>query len=396
MLLRLTRFEEAQTDAQRAIETGADSRALEVAGSVAYYCRDFDRAAALGAALIAQASGADQLVQGQLIRARALHARGDVAGADDLMEQAMTASREHRLRQPTSVYAFLKVHMGEATVAISAVEASPYAAADAVSTIYTPVHGFLAHGYALATCGRAGEALDVLERATSEGRRRGLTRYAALGVNLGGWVLRNIGAIARARTSNEEALVGARETAFRDLEVYALLDPCDDAIAERDVAAALTQIAKARALMEDVYAYRWRHELRVELLEGRIALLQHDPEGARARADLLILSATDRYAPRYAQLGEVLRLQALAALDAEPPSADALAELSSSLSAVAGVEAWWVMAELGASLASDVCFELAAAHRDRLGAHLETSARAAFLAYAGTRLESTRTRGRTG
>ena len=57
----------------------------------------------------------------------------------------------------------------------------------------------LAHGYALATCGRAGEALGVFERATAEGRRRGLTRYAALGVNFGAWVLRNIGEPAHAR-----------------------------------------------------------------------------------------------------------------------------------------------------------------------------------------------------
>ena len=102
----------------------------------------------------------------------------------------------HQLRQPTSVYAFLKVHMGEAGLAISAVEASPYATLDAVSTIYTPVHGYLAHGYALATCGRAGEALGVFDRATAEGRRRGLTRYAALGVNFSAWVRRNLGDIA--------------------------------------------------------------------------------------------------------------------------------------------------------------------------------------------------------
>ena len=72
----------------------------------------------------------------------------------------------------------------------------------------------------------------------------------------------------------------------------------------------------ARVLMQDIYAYRWRHELRVKLLEGRIALLQSEPERALALAERLIAAATDRYAPRYAQLGEVLRLQARAALRA--------------------------------------------------------------------------------
>jgi hypothetical protein len=147
--------------------------------------------------------------------------------------------------------------------------------------------------------------------------------------------------------------------------------------------------------MQETYAYRWRHELRVDLLEGRIALLRDDAEGALSMAERLIASATDRYAPRYAQLGEVLRLQASGALDAESPPEDALRELSASLSAVAGVEAWWVMAELGASLHSELCFQLAAVHRDRLAAHLDGAARASFVDYAGTRLESTRTRGRT-
>jgi tetratricopeptide (TPR) repeat protein len=393
--LRLTHFDAAQADAEHAIDAGSDPQALEVAGSAAYYNRDFERAATLGEALIDQAGEPSQRVQGQLIRARALHAIGDVGGADVLMEQAMAASRKHKLRQPTSVYAFLKVHMGQAGLAISAVEASPYATLDAMSTIYTPVHGYLAHGYALATCGRAGEALGIFDRATAEGRRRGLTRYAALGVNFTAWVLRNIGDISGARAGNAEALEGARESAFRDLEVYAIIDPCDDALADTDVVGATRAITSARVLMEDRYAYRWRHQLRVDLIEGRIALLQGEPESALTLAERLIAAAIDRYAPRYTQLGEVLRIQARAGLGAEEPTADALAELSGSLSAVAGIEAWWVMAELGASLGSDVCLDLALAHRDRLAATLDAPARARFLDYAGTRLERIRTRGRT-
>jgi hypothetical protein len=54
------------------------------------------------------------------------------------------------------------------------------------------------------------------------------------------------------------------------------------------------------------------------------------------------------------------------------------------------------MADLGAALGSDACHVMAAAHRDRLAGHLDAPARTAFLDYAGARLESTRTRGRTG
>jgi hypothetical protein len=293
------------------------------------------------------------------------------------------------------VYGFLKVHMGEIGLALGAIETSAYAAVDAVSTIYTPVHGYIAHGYALATCGRAGEALDVVERATVEARRRGLTRYESAVVNVGAWVLRNIGEVARAREANAMAQAGARETAYRELEVYAALDPCDDPIAEHDVVRASEMLATAHALMDDVYAYRWRHDLRVELLRGRIALARGDPEVALGIAERLLTAAAHRRAPRYTQLGAVLRVQARAALGEEPPPPDALAELSSSLSTVAGIEAWWLMAELGASLASDACFTYAQSHRDSVAAQLAEPRRAAFLRYAGTRLESTRTRGQT-
>jgi hypothetical protein len=209
-------------------------------------------------------------------------------------------------------------------------------------------------------------------------------------------VLRNIGETAHARECNAVAVEAARESVYRELEVYALLDPCDDALAAHDVSEATSALAAARERMQDRYAYRWRHELRVELLEGRIALLGGAPETALGLAEGLIVMAIDRYAPRYAQLGEILRLQADAALDAEPPTTHALEELSSSLAAVAGVEAWWLMGEVGASLRSDLCFQLAAQHRDRLAAQLDGAQRVAFLDYAGTRLESTRIRGRTG
>ena len=238
VLLRLTQFDAARVDAEHAVASDASARALEVAGSIAYYCKDFERAAALGDTLIQQASSPVQRVQGQVIRARALHAIGDVPGAEELLTRAMAACRKHRLRPPTSVYGFLKVHMGEIGLALGAIETSAYAAVDAVSTIYTPVHGYIAHGYALATCGRAGEALDVVERATVEARRRGLTRYESAVVNVGAWVLRNIGEVARAREANAMAQAGARETAYRELEVYASLDPCDDLIADGDAVGA--------------------------------------------------------------------------------------------------------------------------------------------------------------
>jgi len=75
------------------------------------------------------------------------------------------------------------VHLGETDAAISAISASPYSAAESPSTIYTPAHADLILGYALATRGRAAEALHVLGRASQEATRRGLSRYTANSLN---------------------------------------------------------------------------------------------------------------------------------------------------------------------------------------------------------------------
>ena len=82
VLLRLARYDEAQADAEIAVTRGDDLRAYEVAGAIAYYCRDFARAGALGRALLDQAQTHEQRAQAHVIQARALHAQGAVGAAN--------------------------------------------------------------------------------------------------------------------------------------------------------------------------------------------------------------------------------------------------------------------------------------------------------------------------
>lgn len=145
--------------------------------------------------------------------------------------------------------------------------------------------------------------------------------------------------------------------------------------------------------MQTPYAYAWRHRLRIRLLEGRIALLADLPEAALEHATGLIDDAQLRSAPRYVRLGQMLSIRARAAIGTEPPDEATLDALSGALATVAGVEAWWLFDELGVALGSPHCFELAAAHRDRLAANLDADDRARFADYAGAQLERIRTRG---
>lgn len=394
VLLRLARYSEAQADAEVAVTRGDDLRAYEVGGAIAYYCRDFARAEALGRALLDEAQTHEQRAQAHVIQARALHAQGAVGAADEQVGVAMRLCAAHRLRRPTSVVAWLKVHMGEPELAIAAIESGSFGAGATLSTIYTPVHGQFTHGYALATLGRAGAALRILDHASDEARRRGLVRYEALGTNMSAWVYRNIGEVQRAQECNRIAGNGARAAGYRELEVYSLLDPCDDDLASGDTAAAESRMGAARALMREAYAYSWRHALRLSLLEGRIALAHDQPDRARAIATALHTEATRRFAPRYVRLAEVVALEARARLGLDPPDVAALRVLSDALARVAGLEAWLLLGHVATVLGSSKYAELAAGHRDRVAASLEPRMRAAFVAYSDARLERISTRGR--
>ncbi len=122
VLLAMTRYEDARDDAEVAVTQGDQLRAYEVAGAIAYYCRDFARAATLGSALLENAETHEQRVQAHVIQARALHAEGDLRAAGRHVDAALRICRRYRIRQPTAVFAWFKVQAGDPGAAITALE----------------------------------------------------------------------------------------------------------------------------------------------------------------------------------------------------------------------------------------------------------------------------------
>jgi hypothetical protein len=367
-----------------------------VAGAIAYYCRDFSSARAFGEAVCDNAKDPRQRVQGLVIRGRALHAAGEVAAAEESLETAMEVCRRRGLRRPAPIYGFLKVHLGDPLAAIRAIESSPEASAEAVSTIYTPVHADLALGYALATTGRAGEALRVLGRAGGEAGRRGLIRYTSLAANLSAWVHRNCEEPGQADEGSRAAQAGASSSGYRECEVYAVLDLGEAAAREGDVGTARRSLDEARDLMLTPYAYDWRHRLRLHVIEGRLALLEGRAEPALRSADELLRGSELYRAPRYRWLGEALQLRARAAMGERDSDESRLRRLSEGLALVAGMEAWWVLAELGARPGSPLARSLAEEQRMRLAASLEGAMRERFVRQSAARLERMSTLGVSG
>jgi hypothetical protein len=134
--------------------------------------------------------------------------------------------------------------------------------------------------------------------------------------------------------------------------------------------------------------------LRARLLRGRLVLARGDAESATALAAALEREAGAIGAGRYADLAHLLGVRAAAALGA-PVDVPATAGVLQRLRDRAGLEAWWVAAEVAAATGVDAFRAVAEGHAARLAAEAGPHA-AGFRRYAGAQLERMRMAGRQG
>jgi len=390
------RYAEAETDAEAALARGDDPRALEVAGAIAYYRRRFDRSSALAQELRDRATDPHLQLGGLIIGARAAHAAGDMSTALSLIEGAASLARRSGLAVPTSVYAVIEVHRGAVQHAVQLTQVpAGSAGSEPSSTAYTSVHEHFIGGYSLATCGRVTEALARWERADGEAHRQGFVRYLTLGANFASWVYRGAGELERARECNHEALEGGRATDYRELEAFAVLDLCETDVIDGDIERATRVLGDALVITSTDYAYRWRHLLRIGVLEARIALAQRDAERARNTAIETGRRAHEHSAPRYERLAALVELEATLVLTGSV-DAERLMRDCRELPGLAGPEAWWLVAHAAAITGVDACAALALDFAARLATALPDDLKPSFERYARTRLDKMSTSGRSG
>ena len=390
------RYAEAETDAQAALERGDDPRALEVAGAIAYYRRRFGRSRALAEALQERTSDPRLRLGGLIIGARASHAAGDLSTALALIERATGVARQFGLPAPNSLYAFLQVHRGAVESALQLTEeAAGSSGNQPSSTAYTSVHEHFIGGYAMATCGRASEALERWERGAREANRQGLVRYMTLCTNLSSWIYRGIGELNRARESNHAAREGGRAADYRELEAFALLDLCETELIDGDIASATSLLHHAGTMAAEDYAYRWRHMLRIGVIEARIALSNGEAEHARVTAGEVVQRARAHGAPRYELLATLVELEAASTLTGSVDR-EKLMRVCRDLPGLAGPEAWSLVGHAAAVTGVEACAALAHRHAARLAKTLPEALAASFGRYARTRLDMMSTTGRSG
>ncbi len=390
------RYDDAETDAEAALARGDDARALEVAGAIAYYRRHFEHSSALAQALRDRVTDPHLQLGGLIIGARAAHAAGDMSTALSLIERATSLAHTSNLAPPNSVYAFIQVHRGAVQSAVQLMQApAGSAGGELSSTAYTSVHEHFIGGYSLATCGRVAEALERWEHGAREAHRQGFVRYMTLCTNLNSWVYRGIGELNRARESNHEALEGGRAADYRELEAFAVLDLCETDLIDGDMEHAAHTLDDALAITATDYAYRWRHLLRVGVIEARMALTQRDADRARAIATETVERARAHSAPRYELLAHLVELEAASMLTGSVDR-EQLMSVCRELPGLAGPDAWWLAGHAAATTGVDACAALAREFAARLAAALPDDLTPSFERYARTRLDKMSTSGRKG
>jgi DNA-binding SARP family transcriptional activator len=374
----LARAAEADEDIAVARLLGAGPEALEVAAWSAHFARRFGDALLLADQGAAEADTDDLRTACLALGGWVALASGDLSGAEARLESALGVAPETSGRMAESWMAWLRMNQGRPEESLRLAHHAPGKGLAAYR--FPNAYGLMATVTGLATLGRAEEALATIDLLESEVRRMGASRWVPRPLNLRGWVTRNLGEPTQADEMNQEALEAARAADLAEPWAHALLDLAAGRLLQDEWDAAATFLDQADGLLAEDHAFRWRHELRGRLLTARLDLARGDPEVARVGAEALVTDATARGIPRYR-----VQAQLVAAMAArqygrtvDPIEVD---RLLGELDEVAGLESWWITADVAKAFGVGRWEELARrrvgdlqAHAGRYAASLERAA----------------------
>jgi DNA-binding SARP family transcriptional activator/tetratricopeptide (TPR) repeat protein len=390
--LALGHYQAAAEDAGAALAHGAGAAGLELAGWAAYYERDFRRARSL-------ADDGARLADDQKVRAGCLalggrirHSDGDVVGADRRLSQAVELAHGAIAPLSSMWLGALRVHQGRPDEALDLLSPATRPGTS-LGHPFAMVYVHLARGHALASKGRASDALAAFDAASAEIDRQQADRFAGRPENYRAWVLRNLGAGEEADELNWQALEAAEKGGYAEATAHALLDLAESRLRRGALEEAAALVGRVGSL-GPVYVNRWRADLRARLLGARLALAHGSLDEAAVLAAAVGQDARALSASRYVVLGRLVHARSRVAAR-EPEDLNEVARLLDRLVEVAGLEAWWLVAELAGEAGVDAW--MVTAER-----HLATLVRAAgpyadvLSRWAGPRLETIRTESRSG
>jgi DNA-binding SARP family transcriptional activator len=348
------RLDEAARHADAARERGGGTAALELGGWIAYYQRDYDAARRFADEGLRRAGDSALRASCLALAGRLRHAHGELDEAARHLEEAVETSSSDVLPVARTWLAGLRAHQGRAA---EAVDLAARAELDDVVAPhpFAPLHARFAHAHGLGQLGRAAEALAVVERVADAAARAGGSgsRFTGVAANCRGWILRNLGHLDEAAALNAVALELDSAVAVNAEPRYAArLDVVEGHLARDDLDAAGAAIEALADLdtWNGTMAWHQRHRLGVQ--RARLALRTGDASGAADLAEAVVTDAAARGAARYETLASLVRARARAASGATVDVAE-LERTVDALPNVAGMEAWWLTAEVAAELGSD-------------------------------------------
>jgi DNA-binding SARP family transcriptional activator len=348
--LAVADFDAARRDADEAVRRGAGASALEVAGWVAYYDRDFGSALRFAELAARTAWDDERRTSALTLAGRVRHSRGDLVGAERDLKAAV-ASTVAGVRGTGEVWlGSLRVHQGQFEEAIGL---SVKGAVDAAAVRHPFIipHALWARVYSLGALGRVAEALDaaqLFETAVDELGPAG-QRYRPVLDNHWGWILAAVGRTEEAHERHRRALDTAGR--FTEPRHHALFDLTLAAVEVEDASTARSWLAQVEVPPDGSGGMAWHQRHRQHLLEARIALLEHDWATAGDLAERVRADAARRGAARAAAQAEVVAHLASAAAGAVDH--DAVDRTVSAVERLARLEAWRYTARLAAATDRD-------------------------------------------
>ncbi|MGE3285380.1 MAG: BTAD domain-containing putative transcriptional regulator [Pseudonocardia sp.] len=348
VLLQRLDLPAAAADAEQAVAARTWASDLELAGWIAYYRRDYT--AALRFAEAGRERAADAVIRAScaLLIGRLSHTRGDLAAADGLLAAAADTGPAPVRGLARAWLASLRGHQGRPDDALALAERTLI---DDLDHPFAAGHVLFASAYARGLRGEPAAALAVVDRfdALIEGQGEQLARFVGIAANLRGWLLRGLGCEDRARDCNAVAVALLPGPTRDEPRGAGGLDLADGRLGAGDLDGAAAALDRMGWIADWEGSMAWRQRHRLALLTARLALATGDPVAAEKAASGVLADATGRGAARYRALAALVVARARAAQGA-PVDRDAVAAALAALDRVAGLEAWWVTAEVAAAL----------------------------------------------
>ena len=371
------RLEEADLDVRAARALGAGGETLEVSAWIAHFGRHFDEARALADRGAQQATDPDVRVSCLALSGWSSLAVGDIGTAEQRLTTALTEA-DASAQLPSVWLGFLRLNQGRSAEALSLVR--PGTGHGLAAYRFPNGYSGMAAALSLGMLGRPEEALAALDVLDRDIARMGAKRWPARSANIRGWVLRNVGAGAEADDFNGQGVELAAAIGLDEGVANGELDLATGRLLAGDLDAAAAHLDRADRLADRPHAFGWRHQLRARLLRARLALSAGNPETAEEIASSLVADTVPLGTVRYEIQARLVAAQARAR-SASPCDLAEVAALLDKLPHVAGLEAWWLTAEVAdvfgvdqwRALAGRRVAELAA----RAGDRAETLSRAA-------------------